>query len=167
MAEKRPICRYSGKYKELQSGDTLPVTANQVLPDQAGQDGKVLGTDGANVGWVEGGGGGGVTWQTVTTGPVFMEHGQGYRIDSATMLDLYLPNVANDILVGVKGLGTGGFAVHSQGGDVIAFGHHVIPLSGWIESISQHATVFFTPLNSNTWSADTITGRFYHVTDIS
>lgn len=32
--------------------------ANAVLPSQTGNNGKVLGTDGSNVSWVTGGGGG-------------------------------------------------------------------------------------------------------------
>jgi len=70
MAAKKPIANYDGRQKEMQTGDTVPLTnggtgqttagdaLNALLPTQTGNSGKVLQTDGTNTSWQTAGGGG-------------------------------------------------------------------------------------------------------------
>lgn len=84
-----------------------------LLPSQAGQGGKVLGTDGTNGGWVAASGGG-LTPEVITTDKAIAT-GKLYVCNSVSQLVLTLPaTMAAGFHFGVQSLGAGGFQIKSN-----------------------------------------------------
>lgn len=99
----------------IASGGTGSATANDalnaLLPNQAGQAGKVLGTDGANASWVASGGGSVPTPLVVQLSPLSQGSFNGVSFsdwDNATVLqastDAHWDNAAQNLVFDVDGL---------------------------------------------------------------
>lgn len=85
------------------------VDINDIVPDQTGNNGKVLGTDGTNVSWVDQTGGGSTDWGDITNTPITLV---GYGITDAQPLDSDLTALA--------GLAANGLIVRTGVGTVSA-----------------------------------------------
>lgn len=126
MADKKPVVNYSGKLKEIASGDKIPIASLATgTPDGT----KFIRDDGV-LATPSGSGGGGITYTEVTGTSQSMTGDNGYIANNASLVTFTLPSTcAVGKILHVIGYGAGGWKIAQNASQNIYF-LDVVSLTG-------------------------------------